>query len=198
MRQIAVVFIFLICNSLSLFSMVNFESSQPYILIIMVNECTYSDLPIYIGTNVKKSNIDRLASQSMKFNKTYETKRFCVPCLAELYTAKQATNPVDGWKTFDFKESFSPENRHFQNSPNQSEFSSTVIQPGELDKEFENGKNTFWAPDIIYINGNYHLFVTHKKGVRNHWGGKSNIAHYSRENIWDWNFEVKFRWNLNN
>ncbi|WP_217447628.1 hypothetical protein [Maribellus comscasis] len=63
------------------------------------------------------------------------------------------------------------------------------VYRGELDLDFENGKNTFWAPDVVYFSGKYHLFVTYKKGVRNHWGGKSSIAHYTSENAWDWKIE---------
>lgn len=65
----------------------------------------------------------------------------------------------------------------------------TWIYRGELDLDFERGKNTFWAPDVVFANGKYHLFVTYKEGVRNHWGGKAGIAHYSSENVWDWKVE---------
>lgn len=41
---------------------------------------------------------------------------------------------------------------------------------GYLNLEFEKGMNTFWAPDIVFHNGVYHMFVVYIKGVRNHWG----------------------------
>src|SRR5690554_4507835 len=40
----------------------------------------------------------------------------------------------------------------------------TWVYRGELDLEFERGRNTFWAPDVVYADGRYHLFVTYKKG----------------------------------
>lgn len=63
------------------------------------------------------------------------------------------------------------------------------VYRGVLDLEFEHGKNTFWAPEVVYNNGKYHMFVTYIKGVRNHWGGKARMAHYTSHNAWDWKFE---------
>lgn len=63
------------------------------------------------------------------------------------------------------------------------------IYRGTLDLEFEHGKNTFWAPEVVYSNGVYHMFVVYIRGVRNHWGGDARMAHYSSTNLWDWKFE---------
>lgn len=57
---------------------------------------------------------------------------------------------------------------------------------GTLDLDFEPGHNTFWAPEVVYDNGTYHLFVTYIRGVRNHWGGNSQFMHYTSKNLWDW------------
>lgn len=59
---------------------------------------------------------------------------------------------------------------------------------GYLDLEFEKGMNTFWAPDIIYHKGMYHLFVSYIPGVRNHFGGQSRIVYYKSKNLWDWKY----------
>lgn len=63
------------------------------------------------------------------------------------------------------------------------------VYRGTLDLEFERGKNTFWAPDVVYSKGKYHMFLVYIRGVRNHWGGKAQMAHYTSENGWDWKFE---------
>nr|MBD3621123.1 family 43 glycosylhydrolase [Sunxiuqinia sp.] len=63
------------------------------------------------------------------------------------------------------------------------------VYRGTLDLEFERGKNTFWAPDVVYADGKYHLFLAYIKGVRNHWGGQARMAHYTSVNAWEWNFE---------
>lgn len=63
-------------------------SKQPNILIIMGDDCTYNDLPVYGGTNVKTPNIDNLASNGLVFNKASLTMSMCVPCRAELQTGR--------------------------------------------------------------------------------------------------------------
>ncbi len=65
----------------------------------------------------------------------------------------------------------------------------TWIFRGYLNLEFEKGWNTFWAPDIIFHNGQYHMFVVYIKGVRNHWGGDAHIVHFTSKNSWDWAYE---------
>lgn len=60
---------------------------------------------------------------------------------------------------------------------------------GTLNLEFEKGKNTFWAPDIVLHEGVYHLFITYIQGVSNHWNGKADIIHYASTNLWDWKYE---------
>lgn len=65
----------------------------------------------------------------------------------------------------------------------------TWVYRGTLDLEFEKGHNTFWAPDVVYHNGVYHLFVAYIQGVRDHWGGEARIIHYTSTNLWDWTFE---------
>ncbi|WP_218127008.1 family 43 glycosylhydrolase [Catalinimonas alkaloidigena] len=60
---------------------------------------------------------------------------------------------------------------------------------GSLDLEFERGRNTFWAPDVVYHNGTYHLFVAYLPGVRSEWGGVAHIVQYTSPNLWDWTYK---------
>lgn len=62
------------------------------------------------------------------------------------------------------------------------------VYRGTLNLDFEKGHNTFWAPDVVYQNGEYHMFVAYIQGVRIHWGGKARIAHYISKNLWDWKY----------
>lgn len=62
----------------------------------------------------------------------------------------------------------------------------TWVYRGTLDLEFERGMNTFWAPDVVYHKGEYHMFVSYIVGVRNHWSGQARMAHYTSANLWDW------------
>ena len=73
----------------------------------------------------------------------------------------------------------------------------TWVFRGYLDLNFEKGWNTFWAPDIIYYKGEYHLFVAYIRGVYNHWGGNAHIVHYTSKNLWDWKYEGPLALNSN-
>ncbi len=65
----------------------------------------------------------------------------------------------------------------------------TWVYRGKLDLDFEPGHNTFWAPDVVWHDGKYHLFVSYIRGVRNHWGGKATMMHYTSPDLWNWTFE---------
>lgn len=55
-------------------------------LVILADDCTYRDLPIYGGRNAVTPNIDRLASEGLVFDHAYVSSAMCQPCRAELYT----------------------------------------------------------------------------------------------------------------
>ena len=60
--------------------------ARPNIVIIMADDCTHADLPIYGGENAKTPNIDALAGQGLVFNRAYVSEAMCQPCRAELYS----------------------------------------------------------------------------------------------------------------
>ena len=62
------------------------KNAKPNIMIIIADDCTYRDLPLYGGQNVKTVNIDRLASQGLTFNNAFVSMSMSVPCRASLYT----------------------------------------------------------------------------------------------------------------
>ena len=70
---------------------------QPNILVIMADDCTYNDLPIYGGVNAKTPNIDRLASQGLTFDQAYLCEAMCQPCRAELYTGQYPMRNGCAW-----------------------------------------------------------------------------------------------------
>ena len=61
---------------------------RPNVLIVMADDCTYNDLPIYGGENAKTPTIDRLAREGLTFNRAYLSEAICQPCRAELYTGR--------------------------------------------------------------------------------------------------------------
>lgn len=69
------------------------RGERPDILIIMADDATYQDLPLYGGTNVRTPHIDRLADEGLTFDRAYLTMSMCQPCRSELYTGQYpATN----------------------------------------------------------------------------------------------------------
>ncbi|MCD0459777.1 sulfatase [Roseiconus lacunae] len=60
--------------------------SKPNFLIVLADDCTHNDLPVYGGRNAKTPNLDRLASQGLVFDRAFLAEAICQPCRAELYS----------------------------------------------------------------------------------------------------------------
>lgn len=56
---------------------------------------------------------------------------------------------------------------------------------------YEKGRNTYWAPEIVYNDGIYHMYVSYVRGVPSDWNHERFILHYTSENLWDWTFCAK-------
>lgn len=63
------------------------------------------------------------------------------------------------------------------------------VYRGSLNLEFESGMNTFWAPEVVWAQGEYHMYVTYLKGVPTAWSGKRHILHYTSPDLWHWEFQ---------
>jgi hypothetical protein len=55
--------------------------------------------------------------------------------------------------------------------------------------EFERGRNTFWAPEVLWHQGLYHMYASYVPGVPHDWSGPRRIIHYTSNNLWDWRKE---------
>ena len=77
--------------------LVTAADQQPNVLIIMADDCTHNDLPLYGGQNAKTPNIDALASQGLTFNKAYLASAMCQPCRAELFTGQYPMRNGCAW-----------------------------------------------------------------------------------------------------
>ncbi|MBQ6383366.1 MAG: glycosyl hydrolase [Clostridia bacterium] len=65
----------------------------------------------------------------------------------------------------------------------------TWLYRGTLNLEpVEPGRNTFWAPEILWADGCYHMFVSYITGVPVNWNYGRKILHYTSGNLWDWEF----------
>ena len=55
--------------------------------------------------------------------------------------------------------------------------------------EFERGRNTFWAPEILWHEGAYHMYASYVPGVPRDWSGPRHILHYESPDLWQWKFQ---------
>jgi N-sulfoglucosamine sulfohydrolase len=72
-------------------------AAQPNFLIIMADDCTFNDLPVYGGKNAQTPNIDQLAKQGLTFNRAYLAEAMCQPCRAELYSGQYPLRNGCAW-----------------------------------------------------------------------------------------------------
>jgi uncharacterized sulfatase len=73
---------------LGVLALPSFAMATPNVLIIMADDCTFNDLPLYGGENAKTPNINRLAKEGLTFNHAYLAEAMCQPCRSELYTGR--------------------------------------------------------------------------------------------------------------
>ncbi|MCG8649974.1 MAG: sulfatase-like hydrolase/transferase, partial [Pirellulales bacterium] len=72
-------------------------AERPNFLIIMADDCTHSDLPVYGGHNAKTPNLDRLASEGLVFDRAYVSEAMCQPCRSELYSGQHPMRNGAAW-----------------------------------------------------------------------------------------------------
>ncbi len=84
--------------SLFLFFFTPVHSKDPLnFMIILADDCTYNDLPLYGGENARTPHLDKLASEGMVFNKAYVSSSMCQPCRAELYSGLYPMSNGSAW-----------------------------------------------------------------------------------------------------
>lgn len=52
--------------------------------------------------------------------------------------------------------------------------------------DFEWGRNTFWAPEIIHHHGTYHMYVSYIRGVPLDWNHPRHIHHFISTDLLSW------------
>lgn len=53
----------------------------------------------------------------------------------------------------------------------------------------EPGHNTFWAPEIIWAKGEYHMYMTYITGIPGDWNYPRRILHYTSDDLWNWKYQ---------
>lgn len=72
-------------------------TARPNFLIVLADDCTHNDLPLYGGQNARTPNLDALARQGLTFNRAYLCMSMCQPCRAELYTGQYPLRNGCAW-----------------------------------------------------------------------------------------------------
>ncbi|MEO1618671.1 MAG: sulfatase-like hydrolase/transferase, partial [Planctomycetota bacterium] len=67
------------------------------VLIILADDCTYNDLPLYGGPNAKTPNLDQLAREGLTFDRAFLAEAMCQPCRAELYSGRYPMGNGCAW-----------------------------------------------------------------------------------------------------
>jgi uncharacterized sulfatase len=76
-------------SALAAFAAVNANAQsqqRPNLVLFMADDCTYFDLGCYGSKDSKTPNIDRLATQGIRFSKAYQAAPMCSPTRHNLYT----------------------------------------------------------------------------------------------------------------
>ena len=54
--------------------------------------------------------------------------------------------------------------------------------------DFEPGRNTWWAPEVIEHDGTFHMYVSYVRGIPFSWEYPRKILHYTSTDLWNWTF----------
>lgn len=73
------------------------EPKRPNVLIIVADDCTYSDLPIHGGENAKTPALSKLAGEGTTFNRAFVSMSMCSPSRSELYTGQMPLRNGCAW-----------------------------------------------------------------------------------------------------
>lgn len=57
--------------------------------------------------------------------------------------------------------------------------------------ETQGGRNTWWAPEVVHIDGLYHMWVSYIEGVHTSWSGLATMLHYTSRDLKHWRFSDK-------
>lgn len=73
------------------------KGAPPNFLLIVGDDCTYTDLPLYGGTNAKTPHLDAMAERGLVFEQAYVGAAMCQPCRAELYSGQYPLSNGCAW-----------------------------------------------------------------------------------------------------
>lgn len=60
---------------------------------------------------------------------------------------------------------------------------------GTVNLEYGEGRNTFWAPEIIRENGMWHMYVSFVEGIPTDWTAPAQLLHFTSLDLDTWVFQ---------
>ncbi len=59
---------------------------------------------------------------------------------------------------------------------------------GQANIRYGQGQFSYWAPDVVYHDGLYHMYLTFVPGMHTDWSGTRDIIHLTSDNLFDWTY----------
>lgn len=60
---------------------------------------------------------------------------------------------------------------------------------GQANINYGQGDFSYWAPQVLYHEGLYHMYLTFVPGMHNDWSGTRDILHLTSNNLLDWTYQ---------
>jgi hypothetical protein len=60
---------------------------------------------------------------------------------------------------------------------------------GTAEIRYGDHTSTYWAPDVIFHDGKYHMYLTFVPGIRTDWSGPRQIVHLTSDDLLSWEYE---------
>lgn len=152
------------------------EEKRPNIIIIMADDLGYGDLSCYGSTLINTPNLDKMASEGIKFTDFHSNGSVCSPTRAALLTGKyQQRVGIDGVVT-------AKHHRNHGLDPNEKTFAESIKEAGYVTGMFGKwhvGYQTKFNPInqgfdeyVGYVSGNvdYHSHID-QEGYEDWWRG---------------------------
>ena len=96
MRLVPILFFIIISIN---FSCTPREFEQPNIILIMADDLGYGDIGCYGNTEIKTPNLDKLASEGLRFTDFHSNGAVCSPTRAASRTSSRPTISSDAGRT---------------------------------------------------------------------------------------------------
>jgi len=55
--------------------------------------------------------------------------------------------------------------------------------------DYQKGKDTYWAPEVIEHDGTYHMYLTYVPGIFKDWNAPRAILHLTSKNLIEWKYQ---------